>query len=405
MRRVFLAVSVCLAALAAGCASTSQTPPPALGLCVDAIQATLNDMDAQVASAAKQMSAYDLASPQARVVLRNLIRRQPLAVDACAVDMKGRMVTVEPAAFAQHEGADISGQAQIIELHRTRAPVFSAAFRAVEGFDAVDLEHPVFSFKGELIGSVSLLFRPETVAAACVAPAVKGLPVEVWLMQIDGRILYDADPEEVGRMLFTDPLYEPYPSLRALGRRIAAEPAGEGSYEFLAQGTDAPIHKQARWSSVELRGVQWRVVMTHPVSPQDAAAASHAPGVPTYAVRLRRLAASPVLSQAMNAMDQGRVIAALKKFYDENPGIHSVQWVSAGHVNRSGYPPANCLDDFDFNQPRTEKDEALLKALRAQAATTFDGELYEGGKARFYVEPVRSAGAYVGAVYVIRLLP
>jgi len=127
--------------------------------------------------------------------------------------------------------------------------------------------------------------------------------------------------------------------------------------------------------------------------------------VPTYAVRLRRLAASAVLSQAMAAMDHERVMAALKKFYDENPGIHSIQWVSSGCVNRSGYPPANSLADFDFNQPRTEKDAALLKALRSQASTSFDGELYEGGKARFYVEPVHSGGRYVGAVYVIRLLP
>jgi len=266
MRHSSLVLCVCLAALAAGCSSTPKTPP-ALGLCVDAIQATLNDMDAHVAAAAKQMSAYEFTSPQARAVLRNLVRRQPLAVDACVVDMKGRMVAVEPAAFAQHEGADISGQPQVLQLHRTRAPVLSQAFRAVEGFDAADLEHPVFSLKGELTGSVSLLFRPETVAAACVAPAVKGLPVEVWIMQTDGRILYDADAEEIGRMLFTDPLYEPYPGLRALGRRIAAEPAGEGIYEFLAQGMTAPVRKQARWSSVELHGVQWRVVLTHPVSP------------------------------------------------------------------------------------------------------------------------------------------
>jgi hypothetical protein len=32
-------------------------------------------------------------------------------------------------------------------------------------------------------------------------------------MQKDGRILYDPDTEEIGRMLFDDPLYKPYPQL------------------------------------------------------------------------------------------------------------------------------------------------------------------------------------------------
>ena len=44
----------------------------------------------------------------------------------------GKLVVVEPPEYRKFEGADISKQAQVIQLHRTRKPVLSAVFRSVE---------------------------------------------------------------------------------------------------------------------------------------------------------------------------------------------------------------------------------------------------------------------------------
>ena len=67
-------------------------------------------------------------------------------------------------------------------------------------------------------------------------------------------------------MLFTDPLYQPFPKLIALGRRIAAEPSGTGFYSFFKEGTDRPVRKEAWWVSLTMHGMTWRLVSIHPAS-------------------------------------------------------------------------------------------------------------------------------------------
>jgi hypothetical protein len=173
------------------------------------------------------------------------------------------MVLVEPAEYAVFEGRDISAQEQIIRLRESKKPVLSNVIKTVEGIDAVDLEHPVFSSQGEFAGSVSLLFRPESLRSYILAPVLQGMPAEAFVMQTDGRILYDADKEEVGRMLFDDPLYKPFPQLLALGTLISREKKGAGSYEFKQEGSEKMVKKDAHWTTVGLHGTEWRLVVMH----------------------------------------------------------------------------------------------------------------------------------------------
>ena len=135
-------------------------------------------------------------------------------------------------------------------------------FRAEEGFDAVDLEHPVFAANKEFVGSVSILLRPEQLLASVIEPLVRDIPTEVWVMQKDGRILYDAKKDEIGRILFTDPLYRPFPGLLAIGERISKEPQGHGTYEFYSKETKKTVTKEAFWSTIGLHGVEWRLIAT-----------------------------------------------------------------------------------------------------------------------------------------------
>jgi hypothetical protein len=84
-------------------------------------------------------------------------------------------------------------------------------------------------------------------------------------MATDGLIHYDPDPEEVGRNLFTDPLYAPYVQLLVLGERIASEKSGTGTYEFLGPGLVDPVVKRAWWATVGLHGAEWRMVVVRAV--------------------------------------------------------------------------------------------------------------------------------------------
>jgi len=226
------------------------------------LQSELNSLDADLATAAKQLSTKDLAGPEAKSILLELCQNRPYIVDTCTIDSNGKMVMVEPEEYNKYAGSDISGQEQVIKLLQTRQPVFSHSFKAVEGFYAVDLENPVFSANGELRGSVSALIKPEVLFDKLARPVMDETSFEkVWAMQKDGRIIYDYDSAEIGTNLFTGPLYQPYTELLTLGKQISERETGCGKYQFLNLGMKEPVKKQACWSSLSLHGTQWSIIV------------------------------------------------------------------------------------------------------------------------------------------------
>src|SRR5262249_19281322 len=263
----------------------------------------LHKLDTDLAQAATQLAAVGLTDSAAHQILLKLCADNPAVVDCATVDLAGRMVALEPAAFKQFEGVDISQQEQVRRLHRTKKPVLSNAIRAVEGFDAVDLERPIVSPQGKLRGSVSLLIKPEALLSAIIAPAVQGFPVEVWVIQRDGRILYNPDPELIGRNVFHDPACGPSPPFHSLARKIAATKAGSGIYDCRLQGHQAAVKKQAFWTTVGLHRTAWRLLVTHVM------AGAHTLGEPRISAAevtaadaaLRTLARDPELHQALAA--------------------------------------------------------------------------------------------------------
>jgi hypothetical protein len=230
------------------------------------IQWELDTMDSDLSSTAVELSQTGLSGSECRQILNEFCIDHPYVVDCCTVDNSGRIVTMAPANYSQYEGSDISGQDQVIKLQQTKQAVLSQVFEAVEGFDAVDLAWPILSENGDLLGSVSALFKPEVLFAAIIEQAVKDTAIEVWAMQLDGRIIYDFDSAEIGRNLFQDPLYQPYSELLSLGVRIAAEESGSGSYKFLNVEMERPVEKHAYWASVGLHGTAWRVVCVRDIT-------------------------------------------------------------------------------------------------------------------------------------------
>lgn len=345
-----------------------------------------------------------LGGPAARRVLAGLMERHPEMVDAATVDRAGKMVAIEPKAFQGHEGADIGDQEQIVRLHRSHKPVLSQAFRAVEGFDALDLEWPVFGAGGELMGSVSLSSRPESFLDGIVKPVVAGFPVEVWVMQPDGRILYDPEPEEAGRNLLRDPLYQAAGDLPRVARRIAAAQAGSASFGYPAAAPGKPRREIAYWATAGLHGTDWRVVMTRPAPGETGAPDRRLAELQQLAsdAALRRLAGAASLRRELAAGEKEKVLARFHRFVEANPGVYSIQWVDAASVSRFGYPAANSLGNFDFHAGRAPGDDRFLAALNAGRPASFDLPLVEGKHGRFYLYP---AGRGLGMLYTIRLVP
>jgi hypothetical protein len=247
---------------------TPSEPPLVLLRLQSLVQEELDHLDDNVSLAAEKLASTGLGGPEARNILNEVCLKNPIVITCSAVDLNGIMVTVEPDAYRWAEGSNISDQKHVIEIQETHQPVLSSTFTAVEGFDAVVLEWPIFSPDGEMIGSVNALFRPDLLlnsTAELWRQEVGDENVTAWAMATDGLIHYDPDPEEVGRNLFTDPLYAPYVQLLVLGERIASEKSGTGTYEFLGPGLVDPVVKRAWWATVGLHGAEWRMVVVRAV--------------------------------------------------------------------------------------------------------------------------------------------
>jgi hypothetical protein len=371
-----------------------------------AIQTVLDRMDTDLAAAAGHLAYQSLESAEMRAILNELCDKHPYVIDCCTVDPTGTMVAVEPEAYQEYEGLNISYQEHIIRLQETQKPVLSRAFRAVEGFDAAALQWPIFAPDGELSGSVSMLIRPGSLLATLIAPEVQGFPIDTWVMQTDGLILYDPDVEEIGRNLFTDPLYQPFPELLALGAEIAANASGTGSYTFLGRGMSAPVEKSASWVTVGLHGTDWRVVATQVVA-GDASMVQRGLselGLLSTEAALRALTQNVELQCAMAAGDRNETLSIFQQFYDANPGLYAIQWADASCINRFGYPEENSLTNYDCRTGRTPASEKLVVAIEAREATSFEVPLIEGNTGRFVVAPLYAGDEYLGVLYTIQLV-
>ncbi len=173
------------------------------------------------------------------------------------------MLVVEPPEHKSSEGADISSQAHMVKLFKTKKAVMSGSFRSVEGPNAVVIHHPVLlSPDRRFAGSVAALFAPEYLLSSILGPVASNLPVDIFLMQEDGLMIHDLDAAQIGRNVFHDPLYKPFPQLIALARKVASTPKGTGVYQFHQNGSQAPVPKVAYWQSVTLHGAAWRLVIT-----------------------------------------------------------------------------------------------------------------------------------------------
>ena len=138
----------------------------------------------------------------------------------------------------------------------------STAIHTVEGFVAFDLQHPALDPKGRFIGSVSVLTTPDFFGSV-IQPKVAQFPVEMWMMQKDGRIIYDINPGEIGRNLFTDKLYADHPSLITVGRKMAGPAKGRGHYVFLHKNLQKEVQKELIWTTVALHKTEFRLALAY----------------------------------------------------------------------------------------------------------------------------------------------
>lgn len=225
------------------------------------IQQELDDLAFDAAAAAAKLSEREYPVSEIREILNELMADRPYIVDCSIINLDGELAIMEPASYREYEGSDVSGQDQVIQLFLYEKPVLSQIFQAVEGFYAADLEYPLFSAEGRMTGALSILFKPETLLGD-ISADVQENPFSVWAMQPDGLMLFDADPAEIGKNTYTDPVYQSFKQVIFLARKMTANRSGSGYYSFYNTGLQKVVNKRADWTTVGLFGTEWRLIVS-----------------------------------------------------------------------------------------------------------------------------------------------
>lgn len=200
----------------------------------------------------------------ARNAFRKLYQGNPYVISCALVDPDGKIVYIEPSDFYPSEGQNIRDHENYLSMQKVQAPMLSSSFLAVEGFDAVSLQHPVHDKKGNICGYVNLLIRPEIMVEELVTPYIAETFYDPWIIEPEGRIIFDKAFDGTGQMLFLDYLYEENRTLLELGDQIAESESGQGDYIFIDPDTGERMVKMAIWDTIHMHGRQWRVILSYP---------------------------------------------------------------------------------------------------------------------------------------------
>ena len=244
----------------------TETPPQlklSLERFVPDLQHSLDQIDGSLVKWIEKSKLNVEKENEVRELLSAILDENLNIIEASFVDSNGFLRHIEPRDYKNFENVDISSQEHMIAMRKNPMPIFSSGFTAVEGFLAMVVAHPLYDDKKNFVGSINLLIRPELMIDSLLKKNTIPDDYELWMMQSDGMIIYDQDKEELGKMLFSDPIYAGYESLLKLGKKIAAAPAGKGSYIFFAPEHKEKVIKNAVWQTVRLHNREWRVVLAY----------------------------------------------------------------------------------------------------------------------------------------------
>jgi polar amino acid transport system substrate-binding protein len=237
------------------------------------VQGSLNDLDLDVANASQNLSTTGLEGTSAREALSKLSETNSNLVETSILRKDGRIIIAEGKGSESAEGADISRQEHIARLLQIKTPVFSKQFLLVQGYYGTALAYPIFSPQGEFLGGITAIIEPDKLLNELVAILPQYdmqnrssiADYTFWVMDRDGLLLYDEDTSQIGKNLFKDPLYKPFPDLLELvERRIVAERSGHGNYSYFDVTGDnkTAVNKECYWTTAGLHGEEWRLVIT-----------------------------------------------------------------------------------------------------------------------------------------------
>jgi hypothetical protein len=228
-----------------------------------AISTHLKKMDESVDDFVNSLNGRFPPEHIARSRFKKIYENNQFVVSCSLIDAEGAIVYTEPPDFYPSQGTSTRDQENFFVMQKNKAPMLSSSFLAIEGFDAVCIQHPIIDERGTFFGSVSLLIRPDIMIEEIAAPYVAETIFEPWIIEPDGRIIFDKSFNGTGKMLFLDYRFEEMETLLELGKKISDNPSGQSDYVFSPPGSDDKSIKMALWDTLSLHNTQWRVIISY----------------------------------------------------------------------------------------------------------------------------------------------
>ncbi|MGA1193957.1 MAG: cache domain-containing protein [Kiritimatiellia bacterium] len=173
------------------------------------------------------------------------------------------MEEIQPALMSMADGNTHIREASLVDPGPgVQLPALLHAARTADGAFSAELMHPLYNDEGDIYAVVRSVIVPGDIIEQA-AREFLGPGYEIWAIEQDGTHIYDANEEEIGRNLLTDPLYAGMGSLLDLGERMQREPEGTGDYVFMSAFSGQKAVKVARWMTVTLHDRAWRLVMVY----------------------------------------------------------------------------------------------------------------------------------------------
>jgi len=228
----------------------------------DALNANLSRIDQALGDACLALSRTGLEGPKVQQILRNLTLNAPSIIDCTAISANGTILEIEPEEFQYIKGTNVGYQEQFKKIMVSRSPMGFAMITTLEGFYALLVSDPVFNENGQFIGVAGILINSTEFFGSILAPRQPEEKAEFWIMRAeDGRVLYDTDVTQIGLTL-SDPLFQQFPELQNLGKRVERERTGYGTYEFFDQDHKNIVKKGVYWTTLANKGDEIRLMLT-----------------------------------------------------------------------------------------------------------------------------------------------
>lgn len=210
-------------------------------------------------------SDRQLSGEEAQIALDSAQKQLPSIVTIGTFDKDGIVMAMLPSSHSEILGRDLSNTPVVSEMNAGMVPSMSNIFSLAEGGYAASINYPVFSSKKEYTGFVSLTFDPSVIIEKYALELMNDTGFQLMAAQKEGVVLYDNDPEEIGKEVFGNPMYNDYPEVLDFAKAYSESFSGEYRYGYLDKNLEKEVNKKAFWTTFGLYGTEWRLICIHEI--------------------------------------------------------------------------------------------------------------------------------------------